>query len=91
MSSIRSIQVDPLPLSSGSVPSQSQKEMENTNTTLTMLLAQSTADAKFDPIALSTLTPPSIREAFSSPDPRDGAYLLIILGVMFMAYGIVSK
>lgn len=91
MSSIRSIQVDPLPLSSGEVSNQTQKEMEKTNTTLTMLLAQSTADAKYDPIPPSTITAPSIREAFCSPDPRNNIYLLIALGAMFMVYGIVSK
>lgn len=91
MSSIRSIQVDPLPLSSGGAPNQTQKEMEKTNTTLTMLLAQSSADAKYDPSPPSTTTLPSIREAFCSPDPRDATYLILALAVLFVGYGIVSK
>ena len=89
--SARPIQVDALPLSSGRTPSQTQKEMEGTNTTLTMLLAQSNADSKFDPAPPSTMTLPSIREAFCSPDPRDSSYLLIALAVVFIGYGIVSK
>ena len=90
MSSIRSIQVDPLPLSSGGAPNQTQKEMEKTNTTLTMLLAQSGADTKFDPSPPTTMTTPSIREAFCSSGRRD-TYLLLALAVLFVGYGIVSK
>jgi hypothetical protein len=93
MSSTRPIQVDPLPLSSGSggASSQTQKEMEKTNTTLTMLLAQSTADATYDPAPPSTVTQPSIREAFCSGDPRDSSYMLVAVAIAFMIYGIVSK
>lgn len=91
MSFARSIQVEPLPISSGREPSQTQKEMEKTNTTLTMLLAQSTADAKYDPAPPSTVTLPRIREAFCSGDPRDSSYLLLGLAVVIIVYGIVSK
>ena len=91
MSSARSIQVDPLPISSGTAPSQTQKELEKTNTTLSMLLAQSNADAKYDPAPPRTMTLPSIREAFSSPDPRDQATILTVISVLFLMYGIVAK
>lgn len=91
MSSTRAIQVDPLPLTSGRAPSQTQKEMEKTNTRLTMLLAQSTADATYDPAPPQTVTLPRIREAFCSGDPRDTSYALLALAVIFMVYGIVSK
>lgn len=92
MSSTRAIQVDPLPLASGSGSgkSQSQKEMEKTNTTLSMLLAQSTADGSFDPPAPQPATQPSIREAFCSgrPDPAHG---VLVVAILFMLYGILSK
>lgn len=91
MSFARSIQVDPLPLSSGRESSQTQKEMEKTNTALTMLLAQSTADTKYDPAPPPTTTLPRIREAFCSGDPRDSSSILLAIAVVFIVYGIVSK
>lgn len=98
MSSSNSIQVTPLPLSSGGASSQTQKEMEKTNTTLTMLLAQSTADSTFDPPPPSTITSSHISEAFSpasvlSPAPYgdDCPYIILSIAVLFMVYGCLSK
>lgn len=89
--SIRAIQVDPLPLSSsGAGKNQTQKDMEKTNTTLTMLLAQSTSDASFDPPAPPPITSPSIREAFCSGD-MDPAHGVLVVAIVFMLYGILSK
>lgn len=87
--SIRSVQVDPLPLS-GQGKSQTQKEMEKTNTTLSMLLAQSSADSKFDPPAPPTVTPSRIQEAFCSNN-GDSARALLAVAILFMLYGILSK
>jgi hypothetical protein len=88
MSSVRAIQVDPLPQSSGE--SQSQKEMEKTNTTLSMLVAQSSADRSFDPPAPPPMTSPTIREAFCSGrnDPAQG---VLVVAILFILYGILSK
>lgn len=91
MSSARSIQVDPLPISSGGAPTQTLKDMEKTNTTLTMLNAQAIADTKYDPPPPSPITPPVIRETFCSGDPYDPTILILITGVAFIVYGIVSK
>ena len=89
MSSIRPLQVTPLPLSSGAVPNQTQKEMEKTNTTLTMLLAQSTADSTFDPPPPPTATPSRIQETFQSyGDGSDPAYWVLAIAVVLMMYGL---
>lgn len=93
MSSPSALQVNPLPLSSGGAPTQTQKEMEKTNTTLTMLLAQTNADATFDPPPPSTVTPPRIMEGFSSGvwGPREPTQWLLLAGVAFLLYGIVAE
>lgn len=92
MSSSQSLQVAPLPLSSGGPPTQTQKDMEKTNTTLTMLLAQSKADATFDPPPPAPLTAPRILEGFRvSPIQRERAMAgLFVGGVLFMLYGIMT-
>lgn len=88
MSSVRAIQVDPLPQSSGK--SQSQKEMEKTNTTLSMIIAQSDADRSFDPPAPPPMAPPTIREAFCSGG-NDPAHGVLVVAILFILYGILSK
>jgi hypothetical protein len=86
------LQVAPLPLSSGGgAPTQTQKEMEKTNTTLTMLLAQSTADAAFDPPSPPPITAPRVLEAFCSKGGiSHPAPWLLLAGVALIVYGIVS-
>lgn len=64
--------------------------MENTNTTLSMLVAQSTADSSFDPPAPQTITSPSIREAFCSGG-NDPAHGVLVVAILFILYGILSK
>ncbi len=81
----RPVQVSPLPLGASGA-SQTQKELEKTNTTLTMLLAQSNADAKFDPAPLPTVTPSRIKEAFQ--DFGDSpAHALMVVAVLLLFYG----
>lgn len=90
MSSTHSLQVAPLPLTSGGAPTQTQKDMEKTNTTLTMLLAQSKADASFDPPPPSPATPPRILEGYCSSNPSDPSFWLAFAGVALLVYGILS-
>lgn len=91
MSSVRAIQVEPLPQSSGG--SQSLKQMDKTNTTLSMLVAQSSADSAFDPSSPAPVTAPKIKEAFclgggGGPDPAHG---VLVVAFLFILYGIISK
>jgi hypothetical protein len=91
MTMIRSAQVEPLPLISGGVPSQTQKEMEKTNVTLAMMSAQSTADTKYDPPPPPTVTTPVVKEAFCGADPRDPSHWLVVIACLFILYGALSK
>jgi|LauGreDrversion4_2_1035121.scaffolds.fasta_scaffold11122_4 hypothetical protein len=91
MTSLQSVQVDPLPMSSGGQRSQTQKELEKTNETLTMLSAQSTADAMYDPPVPSPVTSPSIREAFCGADPHYLSEYLLIASFGLIVYGLLAK
>jgi hypothetical protein len=95
LSQLRSIPVEPLPLTSGGAPNQTQKEMEKTNKTLTMLMAQSNADSAFDPPPPGTVTAPSLKESFcgSSPFsyPPSAPYVLLGLAVVCIMVGSLSK
>ncbi len=91
MSSLQSVQVSPLPLSSGGQRSQTQKDLEKTNETLTMLSAQSTADAMYDPPVPSPVTSPVIREAFCGMDSRSLSDYLIVVSLGFIVYGLLAK
>jgi hypothetical protein len=91
MSSLQSVQVDPLPLSSGGQRSQTQKELEKTNETLTMLSVQSTADAMYDPPVPPPVTSPAIREAFCGADPRSLSDYLLVASLGLIVYGLLAK
>lgn len=79
------MQIEPLPIGPGG-NSPAKQQLNQTNDTLTMMAAQAQSDIKYDEPSPQPLTTQSKIEAFcTSPN------MLIVVGVLFIAYGIVSK
>ena len=91
MASLQSVQVEPLPMSSGGKPSKTVKDLEKTNAALTMLSAQSAADSMYDPPVPAPVTQPNMKEAFSNYDPHTLGEYLIIVGLGLIVYGMLAK
>jgi len=73
--------VVPLPVSADS---PAKKQLNETNNQLYTLMAQTQADAKYDPPPPQPLEKPS-KEGFSSPN------ILAVIGLIFIAYGVIAK
>jgi hypothetical protein len=91
MTSLQPVQVEPLPMSSGGKSNKTQQELEKTNETLTMLSAQSSADAMYDPPVPRPVTQPTIREAFCGSDPHTLSEYLMIVALGLIVYGFLAK
>ena len=84
---IKSTQVQPLPTGSGG-NNAIKHQLDNTNIQLTMLASQANADTKYDPPVPQHVSKPVTIEGFcidSSPS------VLIVIGVLLIAYGIITK
>jgi len=75
--------VTPLPIGSGG-NNPTNIKMNKANTKLTEMMAQGTADAKYDPKVQQTVS-----ESFCSNNRNDTSILLMILGGCLILYGIV--
>ena len=84
---IRATQVSPLPIGSGG-SNTIKRQLNDTNTQLTMMLSQSIANTKYDPPTPPHVTKPVSIEHFTiSSIPLS----LSIIGILMIAYGIISK
>lgn len=83
---LRSKQVSPLPVGSGG-GNATKQALNDTNVQLTMMTAQSTANAKWDP-TVHPLTAAVIKENFTNDTLSTS---LFVLGGLFIVYGFVAK
>jgi hypothetical protein len=88
-------QVAPLPIGSGG-GNASKKEMNNVNTSLTLMSVQSTADSKYDPAPPTPAKPATVigfhdYDSFSHNSTVTPAYIIGVIGILFIVYGIFKK
>jgi len=86
---IRSRQVSPLPVGPGG-NNPTKRQMNDTNTQLTMLMAQSTANTKYDPPVPQPITKQVTLETFRSGSNQISSTILVI-GALLFVYGLVAK
>ena len=77
-------QITPLPCSGG----DSCEMMNETNEKLTMMIAQASADKVYDPPPPPYITEAKIINGFCN---NDTTFLMMVLGGLFIVYGIVAK
>ena len=94
---IKNVQVTPLPIGSGG-GNATKQEMNNMNTSLTLLSAQSSVDAKYDPpppkpVKEAVITKAGFidYESFSYNTDITPAHLIGTIGILFILYGIFKK
>lgn len=86
--SLKLKQVNPLPIGSGG-DNDVKRQLNNMNLQLTMLQAQTAADSKFDPPVPTNVTRQATIEKFVVSDSSTS--ILAIVGLMLIAYGVISK
>lgn len=87
---LRSVQVSPLPIGSGGGNSTKQ-QLNDINVSLTAMMAQSNADQKYDPPVPKPITEQTITEQFCSMNDVNPSSIIIVVGVLFIVYGIYAK
>jgi hypothetical protein len=87
---IKARQVLPLPIGSGG-NNTTKKQLNDTNTSLSMMMSQSTADTKYDPAVPKHITTPTTIEHFVADKDYRISYVLSVIGVLLIVYGIVHK
>lgn len=81
-----SIQIEPLPIGPGG-NSPSKQQLNKTNELLTMLTAQSHADTMYDAPIPAPITAQTVEKFSQYVTPTN----IAIIGILLIAYGIVSK
>lgn len=81
-------QVSPLPVGPGG-KNTIKTQLNQTNTQLTMMMAQATADTKYDPQTPKPVTSQVIIEKFT--DSSSISKMLFVVGGLFLIFGFVAK
>jgi hypothetical protein len=81
-------QVSPLPVGPGG-KNTTKTQLNQTNTQLTMMMAQATADTKYDPKPPQPISSQVIIEKFTNNNSIPN--VLFIIGGLFIVYAFVSK
>jgi hypothetical protein len=85
---LRSHQVSPLPIGSGG-NNLIKQQMNQTNSQLTMLMAQASANTKYDPPVPKPITKPLYIEKFGTPS--NTPLLMSVIGCILIVFSIVAK
>ena len=81
-------QVSPLPVGPGG-KNTTKTQLNQTNTQLTMMMAQATANTKYDPQPPPPVSSQVVIEKFT--DSSSISKMLIVIGGLFLIFGFVAK